>query len=427
MFSDQVRLAFFEAKADRALAVVNLVVWCILMVELLFEVFIRPDGYQDLIISDKAYAPTTVRYINAFHLVIESISLLCFIPEFYCLFSDYACDDRLNFSFFNAALMGVTGPSGLDFFFGKAFFALIRFRVFGLVRHWKKMWINNTFINMRWKAAHGFFSGSSQKQVMSLKSKHGPHKAKTEQSEDAKKKESVLTNASNIGTALMVTNSYRVLLMLCAIVGIFPALASFSAKTTINMIATEMTQQLQATNLLVKDNSNSSCQFLADSIISWVAGLTPSEGRDLLSADTDVFLLSLEMTPNHCLDWFNGQVNTSVDGPTHILFDVCAFLNNSEAVQQEVSASLRDEEMDEETEAFLYRHCETWKMTGNKTKEEEIANATDIRTGSITVVESDSRSQKFTVYDKNGNFQSEIEEIFQVIAVFNESYAIENA
>ena len=427
MFSDQIRLAFFGAAADSAFAVVNLVVWCILMVELLFEVFIRPDGYQNLIISDKAYAPTTVRYINAFHLVVESVSLFCFIPEFYCLLSDFACDARLEFSFFNAALMGVKGPTSLDFFLGKAFFALIRFRVFGLVRHWKKMWINNTFINMRWKAAHGFFSGSSQKQAFNLqKNNHSPHKAKSEQTEDAKKKESVLTNASNIGTALMVTNSYRVLVMLCAIVGILPALASFSAKTTINLIATEMTEQLQATNLLVRDNSNASCQFLSESIASWVAGLTPSEGRDIISADTDVFLLSLDVTPSYCLEWLYQQAHTT-SGSNYILYDVCEFVNLTTDSSREVASSGKGDGMDEETEAFFDRHCDTWKLTAGFTQEEDIANATDIRTGSISVIQSRQKLQNFTIYDSDGNIQGVREEVFRVTAVFNESYAIENA
>lgn len=424
MFSDQVRLAFFEAAADKPLAVVNLVVWCTLVIELVFEVFIRPDGYQDLIISDKAYAPTTVRFINAFHLIIESISLFCFIPEFYCLFSEHSCDDRLRFSFFNAALLGVTGPSRLEFFYGKCYFALIRFRVFGLVRHWKKMWINNTFINMRWKAAHGVFFGSTQKPVSSKQNKH---KGKAELSEEAKKKESVLTNASNIGTALMVTNSYRVLLMLCAIVGLFPVLSSISAKTTINRIATEMTEQLQGTNVLVTDNNSSSCEFLAESITTWVASLTPSQGRRLLSADTSVFLLSLTMTPNYCQSWFERRLNISNTGQSHVLLDVCKFTNETLLSENMTAASLDEPDVSRSTRAFFQKHCRTWINTGDLTTEEEIASVTDIRTGSITIVNATEVVQEFTFYDSEGIPQSIPNQTFSVVAAFNESYAIENA
>jgi hypothetical protein len=433
MFSDQVRLAFFPASADFALAVINLVVWCILMVELLFELFIRPDGFQDLIVSDKAYAPTTVRFINAFHLSIESASLLCFIPEFYCLFAGTNCGDRLSFSFFNAALMGVTGPSRLEFFYGKAFFALVRLRVFGLVRHWKKMWINNTFINMRWKAAHGFFSGSSSKQVTSHQKQQYNHhnKSKTgETSEEAKKKESVLTNASNIGTALMVTNSYRVLLMLVAIVGLFPVLASLTAKSTINRIATDMTNQLQATNLLVTDNSNTSCLFLIDSILSWVAGLTPSEGRSLFSTRTNVFLLSLSMEPDYCRRWLDpAAYDSNLSALAHsesfpaVLVDVCDLLNST--VTTASDPRLFDQYYDSETRAFFKKHCMTWRDTGGSTSPEEISSVVDVRVGAITVVESLIVQKDYTVYRPGGIVVENA--TYSVTAVFNDSYAIESA
>jgi hypothetical protein len=425
MFSDQARLAFFPANADDALAYVNLVVWCILATELLFEVFIRPDGYADLIISDKAYAPTTVRFINAFHLVVESASLLCFIPEFYCLFTSAQCDERLDFSFFNAALLGVTGPTRVDFFYGKAYFALIRFRVFGLVRHWKKMWINNTFINMRWKAAHGFFSGSS-KQVKAEKNKQGIVKKQNSEalSDDSKKRESVLTNASNIGTALMVTNSYRVLIMLCAIVGLFPVLASVYSKTTINRISTQMTEQLQATNLLVTDNSNTSCIFLTQSIVSWVSGLTPSESRALFSTNNNVYLLSLKMSPGHCDAWLDGGLrNHTAEGGGNVLSHICRHV----AADALNDVMLLDD-LDRETLAFIKKHCETWTWTGNLTDEEEIAEYSDIRPGAVSVVQSSTIYQPYTVYNTTtGTPMSLEEQEYRVTAVFNETYAIESS
>ena len=426
MFSDQVRLAFLPAKSDNALAVVNLVVFCILMVELLFEVFIRPDGYQNLIVSDKAYAPTTVRFINAFHLIVESVSLLCFIPEFYCLFtSSFRCDERMDFSFYNAALIGVTGPTRLDFFYGKAYFALLRFRVFGLVRHWKKMWIKNTFINMRWKGAHGFFSGSTKpqklKQILPHNHHHHHHtqKARTEASEEAKKKEAVLTNASNIGTALMVTNSYRVLIMLCAIVGLFPALASISASTSINKTAKAMTDQLQAANKLVTNNSNSSCNYMNHTILSWIAGLTPSERRPLVSAKTNTFLLSLAISPNYCMDNSHDVIESTGDTGSSVLVDVCQAANEAYTDGQWF--------LDDDKKDFMFRHCQTWRDTGGLTNIEDIANVTDLRAGSIIVVESSIVEQEYVVYDENGKEVDRVVTKFSVTAIFNETYAIESA
>lgn len=187
-----------------------------LVIELLFEVFIRPDGYKSLITSEKAYSPNTVRYINSFHLLIESLSLALFIPEFLCLWSSaYSCGDRPGFSYFNAVYMAVLGPHRSDAFFGRAYFALVRLRVFGLVRHWKKMWINNTFVSMRWKApSGGIFSGLLMPNHNPKVAPHQSMDKKSDNTIDQTGKSNSLINASNIGTALMVTNSHRSLIIL---------------------------------------------------------------------------------------------------------------------------------------------------------------------------------------------------------------------
>ena len=78
MFIDQARLAFMPVDADYTLAIINCVIWTILVIELIFEVFIRPDDFGELIVSDKAFTPTTVRFISFLHLAIEFISLIFF-------------------------------------------------------------------------------------------------------------------------------------------------------------------------------------------------------------------------------------------------------------------------------------------------------------------------------------------------------------
>jgi hypothetical protein len=175
-------------------------------------VFIRPDGYNNLIVSEKAFAPSTVRYINSFHLLVESLSLAVFIPEFLCLWTTaYTCGDRPAFSFFNAAYMAVLGPYRSDAFYGRAYMALIRLRVFGLGRHWKKMWINNTFVLGHWTSSKGgLFAGVF---IPSRIAPNQPENRKNGLSIGDSKGNS-LTNASNIGTALMVTNSHRALMIL---------------------------------------------------------------------------------------------------------------------------------------------------------------------------------------------------------------------
>ena len=66
---------------DRILTIVGCVVWFVLSIELLLEVFIRPDGYRSvMLLSEKAYSPITARFINTFHLFFEVISLFLYIP-----------------------------------------------------------------------------------------------------------------------------------------------------------------------------------------------------------------------------------------------------------------------------------------------------------------------------------------------------------
>ena len=189
-----------------------------MILELVFEIFIRPDGYHSLIISEKAYSPSTVRYINAFHLTIELMSLGVFVPEFLCLFSpQYGCSDRTPFSFFNAAFLAILGPSSKDAFFGRAYMAIVRLRLFGLVRHWKKMWINDNSnvsnINGKAKGTRNRFLSGVFVPARVGHSDGKKHKSEALNVERQTKKEDALINASNIGRALLVINSHRALLI----------------------------------------------------------------------------------------------------------------------------------------------------------------------------------------------------------------------
>jgi len=305
VFIDQARLAFFPASADLALARTNIVVWCVLVMELLFQVFIRPEGYRALIFSEKAFAPTTVRYINAFHLFVEALSLGIFIPEFLCLFNGHSCGKCLPFSFHNATKIGIVGPSRWDVFAGHAFIALLRLRVFAMVRHWRNFWIANTFVNMKSKARQvGFLSnfvpgtgvvrssgvGQDRCSISDSKIKAGASKE-----DEQKKRDATLTNASNIGTALMATNSYRALVSAWAIMGLFP-IVFFLTDTFQNGVAYQMTDQLQATNLVASDTSEETCQFLLASTAAWVVGV----GSATFTDEDQPYLLTLDIAPYRC-------------------------------------------------------------------------------------------------------------------------------
>lgn len=119
----------------------------ILAVELIFEFVIRPSNYYELMRSDKAFAPSTARYINWFHVVCEVVSLLLFIPQMPCAFSMDQCGLRRPFSLINATLLSISSTNNLKSAAGRFYLGLTYFRAFGLVRHWKQMWINHTFDN----------------------------------------------------------------------------------------------------------------------------------------------------------------------------------------------------------------------------------------------------------------------------------------
>jgi hypothetical protein len=406
MFSDQLRLAFFPPSADRTLAITNLAVWIVLVLELMFQVFIRPEGYSALIVSDKAYSPTTVRYISTFQVFIETLSLAIFIPEFLCLFRNESCSERYPFSFYNAAMMSVLGPTRADVFCGHAYIALIRLRVFSLVRHWKDTWITNTFINMKWKSKQSGFlsnivppsirrSGSFHDRVPSaeVKKKAPPSADKAQEKKDAS-----LTNASNIGTALMSTNSYRALIIVWVIVGLFPVVLSFTSPL-INETDENMTFQLQATNLIASDTSLETCQFFIESVYAWLVAVS---SRFYVGEDNP-HLLTLDIQPYRCL----------IDGSNTTTVLLCENIMNLFG------------DMLPESAAGM---CKVWldSAAHGFTSTEEFAVASGIRVGSI--VEFRKADIGFLApVDQNGTIGDIYKMTFSVDAMFDQTFSIETA
>jgi hypothetical protein len=121
------------------------VVWIILVLELVFELMIRPSNYYQLIKSDKAFAPSTARHINNFHLFFEILALVTYIPEFRCGGDPDSCRRGALFSRVKASADAILGPTHSDAAWGRLVLGLSSLRFFGVIRHWKQMWINNTF------------------------------------------------------------------------------------------------------------------------------------------------------------------------------------------------------------------------------------------------------------------------------------------
>lgn len=197
--------------------------------ELLIEWTIRPADFLDLIASDKAYAPSTTRFINAYHLFFEVISLALFVPNFICLHKGN-CGARVPFSGLDSSLSAVLGPTKWDSVLGRLFIGFRTLRIFGLVRHWKKMWINNTFRDVRLQRGifHNFFLVKDNSVPINITRSFFPKKRKSKfevdhQTEYDTVEPSLQSNneedqrfrkAATIGTALMVVNSHRSLFIL---------------------------------------------------------------------------------------------------------------------------------------------------------------------------------------------------------------------
>jgi hypothetical protein len=133
-------------------------VWIILGLELFFEFLIRPEDYHELITSDKAFAPSTARHINSFHLFFESLSLLLFIPQLPCVFKQQ-CGDDIYFSAIWASIHAVTDHDGARAAWARARLGLTFLKAFGLFRHWKQMWINRTFERGKTNSCKSSFMG----------------------------------------------------------------------------------------------------------------------------------------------------------------------------------------------------------------------------------------------------------------------------
>jgi len=409
MFMDQLRLAFVPASFDFAMAIVNCVVWAILALELAGEVFIRPDGYKQTLLTEKAFSPGVVRHINKFHLAMEVLSLIFFVPEFLCLFtSNYSCSDRPGFSLLNASLMGVLGPDRDDAFYGRAFYAMIRLRMFGLVRHWKQMWISASIADPSLsrhdrglirgvilpQKARGAARGSAALKSLAknsnrMKLEVDGHKvsreldaaAKESQATEQKRQDKYLTNATNIGTALMLINSHRAMIILAAIVGLLPVFGTIQVNGGTNTISSSMTTQLQATNLIAPGSDDATCSFLKKSTFAWLTGTAGMKGS--INAD-HIYVMWLQILPVRCD--FQGD-----DGVVTQYF--CS------QVFRDTASMAKNEKLD--------NLCQVWGNTNVNSTIAELAQIAGIRPGEI---------ESFTD-EANGTG-------FSVTARFNESHSV---
>ena len=407
MFIDQARQAFFPASSDYRLAVMNFVVWSILSLQLIFEIFIRPDDYRALIKSEKAFMPTTARFISGFHLVVEAISLAFFVPEFLCLFQpDVACDERPHFSLAQATLLAINGPTRLKAIAGRAFYACIRLRVFGLVRLWKNMWLKSKYIkrdrqtysHQNWTvASNPVQTGVNDEEMVT--SAAWPNQLRLEQ----KQRNNALINASNIGTALMVTNSYRALAILVIIIGVLPMITLISFNDMANSVTADMVGHLQAANVLATVENPENCEFLIGAVESWVRSWYARD-HSLITSETDHFLVNLVVRPARCQEGFEAMEV----GTLRFLQTPCSKLEGQNVMD------LLDDSYDECIIGAL-----DGVILGNR---RYMAESYDLREGSLVLEHSTITTATF--FSEDG---SSVNTSFRISACFNQTHDIESS
>ncbi|KAG7349832.1 adenylate and guanylate cyclase catalytic domain containing protein [Nitzschia inconspicua] len=212
--------------------------------------------------------------------------------------------------------MAITGTQRGEALAGRVFYACVRLRVFGLVRHWRNMWIRKTFMKRKENVR---FVNDQKSVERSVRKTFGDNVSvvtvntslpSRNTRQQRKQRDAAVINASNIGTALMVTNSYRSLTMLCLIMGIFPMISLIYPRGDVDTVGTDMIQFLQGTNLQVDFENSTNCLYFVESVATWINAFGP-RNKSSLTTSTDAFLLSLTITPPRCIDTFT---NTTIGG-----------------------------------------------------------------------------------------------------------------
>jgi hypothetical protein len=219
---------------------------------------------------------------------------------------------------------------------------------------------------------------------------------------EEKQRNDALINASNIGTALMVTNSYRALAILVTIVGMFPMIKLIAFSAVTNTVTTDMVGQLQATNLIVTTENEMNCEFLVGSVEAWARSWFPRD-QSLITSDTDNFLVALVVQPARCRE----GVEALEVGDLRFFQTPCSKLEGQYRIEYEDSQS----------------ECILGVLQGTEGGDLwSIAHNFQLREGNL-VIEHSPRARR-TLILENGTSS---ETSFQISACFNQTYGVESS
>eukprot|EP00594_Rhizosolenia_setigera_P021190 CAMPEP_0178980276 /NCGR_PEP_ID=MMETSP0789-20121207/26395_1 /TAXON_ID=3005 /ORGANISM="Rhizosolenia setigera, Strain CCMP 1694" /LENGTH=1092 /DNA_ID=CAMNT_0020670649 /DNA_START=112 /DNA_END=3388 /DNA_ORIENTATION=+ len=375
----EIRLVLHGPQYDYGIITLSAVIWVILALELCAEVAIRPEGYSALIQGEKKYKPSTARYINRFHLVCESLALLFFLPELQCLSSaEKSCDEEYPFSL----LYAIRGILLQEHIFTSYFIIIVmKLRIFGLVRHWKQMKFNRSIFEIKGKGDIRNVKGNEASRRISEVTKIKSNKKDDDEREDSdleedredgdavgsSEEEQELNNADKIGTALMVVNSHRAMIILMIMACLQPLTSGIRCVTihsqdehlkSFHNTAT----QLQDANLYTKDDKDK-CMFLQKtSCIS----LFPIPQNYILPSEVQPTILKAVINPVRC-DFQNEREGliTSCDIYSH----------NQHHINHVMPSMYLDETV-----------CAAYNRTSHESDNDELAEIFDKRRGALVNV-----------------------------------------
>ena len=288
---------------------------------------VRPRDYSVLIRSEKAYAPSTSRNINSFHMFFESLSLASSIPGFLCLRDD-SCSQLSPFTGLWASVCALIGPTTADACLGRFYIGIRSLRIFALVRHWKIMRLNRSFSDGN---HHSLFTTMTDDLKGDNRKRFHRRKVEDDQQVDdtndrakiieraSAEEDHRLKKAATIGTSLMVVNSHTALFLLTVIVTVLPMIGSIAG---VNPIADEMTDLLQQNNIQAIN-----CEHLQISLDSWLHATALVLSPSPLNANKQFLLWAqISPSPRGCafLNGTNGVITTCSSSESASMNDVCA-------------------------------------------------------------------------------------------------------
>eukprot|EP00571_Detonula_confervacea_P007093 CAMPEP_0172325602 /NCGR_PEP_ID=MMETSP1058-20130122/54451_1 /TAXON_ID=83371 /ORGANISM="Detonula confervacea, Strain CCMP 353" /LENGTH=863 /DNA_ID=CAMNT_0013042193 /DNA_START=534 /DNA_END=3125 /DNA_ORIENTATION=+ len=309
----------------------------------------------------------------------------------------------------------------------------MRLRIFGLVRHWTKMWINNTFVRVRgkngeWRVQRGkgFFvpqghkAGRGQEDdviameepsLASLKTKKIDGSLSSESSAlvaiEEKKNDYTddyhLTNASKIGTALFTTNAKRGLIFIF-IIGLSPLVSVVVREYGgTNQQLQNSVELLQANNLALNNTNNETCDQLKDTITGWVKS---NVAETAIDGTKKLHILALEIEPMRC-DFQNSETDWGSDGALAAL--LCG--NNTSIQRQRCKSLLGVEESCDDL-------CRGWMQPSEELKLSILENVYGVRP-SVTVSVENGENGTYSL--PNG---TQVSTFFSVSVIYNESLSV---